>query len=280
MARRKMQKQKKRWLVYLLLLVFVAVVWLNARQTFAAKEPPAPPFETVQLPEHTYDWTRLSTDEKGRKRYTHADGSAAEVAIDISSHQGEIDWQAVAADGVNNVFLRVGSRGYETGEVYGDERFAENLQGAQAAGLSCGVYFYSQAVTMEEAQAEADFVLEAIKGYELRLPVVMDYEEVLKPTSRTLNLDNQTRTDNAIAFCERIRKAGFSAMLYSTRSMLLNHFALNRLADYPLWVADYNDTTAFPYLFAVWQYTDRGRVAGIGPDVDLNLIFVDLKTSA
>lgn len=273
MARQREQKQKRRWMLYLLLLLFAGVIWIYANRSFAKPEPAIPVFQTIELPEHTYQWDRLTVDEKGRRQYIAADGSAAKVTIDVSSHQGEIDWSAVAADGVENVFIRVGSRGYESGTIYEDERFVQNLQGAQAAGLACGVYFYSQAVTLDEAQEEADFVLKAIEGYSLGLPVVMDYEEVLKPTARTSNLDTQTRTDNAIAFCERIKAAGHPVMLYSTRSMLLNHFDLVRLLDYPLWVAEYNETTQFPYEFKVWQYTDRGRVAGIGPDVDLNLFF-------
>lgn len=273
MAKRKVRKRKSKWLIYPLLLVFVGVVWINTRQSFAKKEPAAPPFETVGPAEHTYEWDKLTLDEKGRRQYTAADGSVAKVGIDVSSHQGDIDWPAVAADGISSVFVRVGSRGYESGEIYQDDRFHQNVQGAQAAGLPCGVYFYSQAVTAEEAQQEADFVLEAVREYSLELPIVMDYEEVLKSTARTANLTTQARTDNAIAFCERIRAAGHPVMLYSTRSMLLNHFDLTRLLDYPLWVAEYNETTQFPYEFVAWQYTDRGRVAGIGPDVDLNLIF-------
>lgn len=273
MSKRKTKNKSSRLILlvgFMLAAAAVLAFWQNRPGT----QQTAPVFETITpLPEHTYDWQYLSTNEQGRKQYLLPDGGAARVGIDVSSHQGEIDWAAVAADGVEFAFIRVGSRGYETGEIYEDERFVENLQNAVSAGVPVGVYFYSQAVSVQEAEEEAEFVLNAIRGYSVDLPVMMDYEEVLKESARTKALTNEARTDYALAFCEKVKQAGYTAMVYSTRSMLLDRFDLARLEQLPIWVADYNETTRFPYRFSMWQYTDRGRAAGIGPDVDFNLLF-------
>lgn len=264
------RKKSHKWPICLAAAFFTVTVGMIFWQkgTFTESLPTPSP-----LPAHSYDWSLLFTDENGRRQYTFPDGTKAKVGIDVSSHQGTIDWTAVAQDGIEFAFVRVGSRGYESGKIYADEKLAENLQGAIGAGIPTGVYFYSQAVTEDEAREEAEYLLSVIEGYSLDLPVVLDYEEVLKDSARTLNLSNQQRTDNAVAFCETIQAAGYRVMVYSTRSMLLNHFDLARLEQYPIWVAEFNEITAFPYAFSVWQYTDRGRVAGIGPDVDLNLMF-------
>lgn len=274
MSRTKHRKKRYPWPIFLTAAVLFASGALIFWQNRTGAGPTAPVFETITpLPEHSYDWSLLTTDELGRKQYTSPETGRAKVGIDVSAHQGEIDWAAVAQDGVEFAFIRVGSRGYESGEIYPDARFAENLSGAAAAGIPVGVYFYSQATTEQEAREEADFILKAVREYPLSLPVVLDYEEVLHDSSRTLELTGTQRTDNAIAFCEQVRQAGYQPMVYSTRSLLLDHFDLARLEQYPIWVADYNESTKFPYEFSVWQYTSRGRVAGIGPDVDLNLMF-------
>lgn len=273
MSAKKKQKKRRRWPAVLaagLLCAAGVGLWMQGRMPGGAQTVMQP---VTPLPEHAYDWSLLTTDELGRRHYIGADGTAAKVGIDVSKHQGSIDWQAVAADGIEFAFVRAGSRGYESGEIYPDDTLIPNLEGASDAGLSVGVYFYSQAVDEAEAVQEAEYVLSMIKDRPMDLPIVMDYEEVLSETSRTGALTPTARTDNAVAFCERIRQAGYRVMVYSTRSMLLNGFDLARLEAYDLWVADFNETLGFPYRFTAWQYTERGRVAGIGPDVDLNLMF-------
>lgn len=223
------------------------------------------------LEQHSYDWSGLTQQENGRKVYQNAQGVSAAAGIDVSSHQGTIDWNAVASDGIQFAFVRVGSRGYQTGEIYYDEQFEANFTGAQAAGLKVGVYFYSQAVNEQEARQEAQVVLQALDGRACQLPVVIDYEEVLEEEVRTGQMTNEERTAVVQAFCEEVKQAGYTPMLYSTRSMLLDRFDLTQLPDVKLWAAEFNELPDFPYTFDIWQYTPRGRVAGIGPDVDLNL---------
>lgn len=246
------------------------VAWLALGPGFQPSSPP-PAAGSASLDLHAYDWSALTTLENGRKSYTAADGTTARTGIDVSKHQGNIDWAAVAADGVDFAILRVGSRGYNTGEIYPDDTFETNYAGATGAGLQVGVYFYSQAVNEREAEAEAQTVLDAIAGKSIDLPVVMDYEEVLGEDARTETLTRDARTAIARAFCDKVRTAGYTPMLYSTRSMLLDRFDLTALPGVEIWVAEFNDLPDFPYAFAMWQYTPRGRVAGIGPDVDLNL---------
>ena len=124
---------------------------------------------------------------------------------DVSSHNGEIDWYAVAASGVRFAFIRVGFRGYGTdGSLNLDTRFAENIRGAKAAGIKVGAYFYSQAISPAEAVEEANLVLDAIRGIPLDYPVVYDWEVVSLKTARTYGLPAGTLTDCMQAFCERI----------------------------------------------------------------------------
>ena len=135
------------------------------------------------------------------------DGDAPSyVGVDVSSYQGEIDWERVAEAGVDFAMVRLGFRGYTEGGLYEDDRFRENLEGAMAAGLDVGVYFFSQAVTEEEAREEARFVLERLEGYDITYPVVFDWERQSASDSRTLETDGAAQTACAAAFCQAIEE--------------------------------------------------------------------------
>lgn len=191
------------------------------------------------------------------------------LGVDVSKYQGEIDWEKVADAGIKFAIIRVGGRGYgQSGKLFADEMAQKNYAAAKAAGLQVGAYFFSQATSVEEARAEADFALEQIKDWELDLPVVFDWEYISE-TARTANTDGATVTACAAAFCDRIRAAGKQAMLYvrPEASML----ELEKLAAYPRWVALYSDTMDYPYSFTMWQYTKTGKVPGISGSVDIDL---------
>lgn len=224
------------------------------------------------VPLHDYDWELLSYAD-GRTYYTDPDYPDVRYGIDVSEYQGEIDWQAVAADGIRFAFIRIGYRGYESGKLVADARSAENLAGAAAAGLDIGVYFFSQAITVEEAQEEADMVLAAIDGYSLTCPVVFDMEEIYQQQARTDILDREETTKIARAFCRQIERAGLQAMIYGNTKWLARRLDLAELTDYPLWFAQYYDKPLFPYDFCLWQYSNSGSVAGIETTVDLNIQF-------
>ena len=153
-----------------------------------------------------YDWEGL--ERTGDRLAYYENGELrSDLGVDVSSHQGAIDWPAVAADGVDFAIVRAGNRGYTEGALYADERFSENVDGAEAAGLATGVYFFSQAVTPDEAREEADFVLGLLAGRPLDLPVAFDHEPVSDETGRANHLAGTELAACARAFCERIEHA-------------------------------------------------------------------------
>ena len=237
--------------------------------------PEEPTVEPVDLeptvPENSYDPAGFY-EEGGFKRYKSED-TLASVGVDVSSHQQEIDWELVAANGVEFAMIRVGYRGYTEGEIQPDEYFVQNIEGARAAGLDVGVYFFSQARDEQEAIDEANYVLEQIKDYPLSYPVIFDWEDI-EADARTDGMDSVQLTKNAIAFCDTIEQAGYRAGVYFNQRFGYEEFDLESLQDYVFWLAEYNDTPSFSFHFQIWQYCNDGRVDGIKTDVDLNLAFL------
>ena len=197
------------------------------------------------------------------------------VGIDISSHQGQIDWQAVADAGVDFAIIRVGYRGYTTGVMEEDPMYYANMEGALAAGLDVGVYFYSQAISTAEAREEAQFVLDRIGGYEITYPIMFDWEQG-EQEERTDHMDNETLTNCAVAFCDAIEANGYRSGCYFNQSFGYDRFDLRQLDDYCFWLAEYDTHQSFLYDVELWQYTNAGSVPGIDTPVDLNLCFTDV----
>ena len=223
------------------------------------------------MPLNPYDRAGFSLDEKGRVTYER-DGIQAKTGVDVSTYQQEIDWEAVAGDGIDFAILRLGYRGYTEGGLFPDQTFAQNLQGALDAGLEVGVYFFSQAITPEEAEEEADYILEALGGRKITYPVAFDWEPITPgENARTDGLDGAALTRCAVAFCKRVEKAGLRPAVYFNQTQAYLRYDLRELADYDLWLAEYGVRPDFYYRFDLWQYTHTGRVAGIEGDVDLNL---------
>ena len=211
------------------------------------------------------------TWENGRVSYTEDGVTAAKTGIDVSKNQGYIDWDSVAADGIEFAFIRAGYRGTTEGDLFQDDYFEYNLQFARAAGVECGVYFFSQAVTEEEAREEAEFVLQLLAGAQLDYPVVFDYEQnAAGVEGRITGMGREESTVIAQAFCEAIETGGYDAMLYGNGYDLSN-FDYDALDGYGLWYAEYGDYPSCRRPFAVWQYSNDGQVAGIETAVDMNL---------
>lgn len=194
------------------------------------------------------------------------------LGVDVSEHQGEIDWQQVADAGIEFAIIRVGFRGYGSGKLVADEMAVANIEGAQAAGLKVGAYFYSQAISVEEAIAEAEFAMEILAGYTLDMPLVYDWEYV-SADARTGSTDSDTVTACTAAFCDTVRDGGYTPMYYSNLDLAGSLFQLSELRDYPFWLAMYSDQMTYLYKISMWQYTASGTVPGIDGGVDLNLYF-------
>ena len=186
------------------------------------------------------------------------------AGIDVSEFQGYIDWQQVKNSGIEFAFIRIGCRTYDDGGIIFDERFKENLYSADRAGIKTGVYFFSQALTVEEATEEADAVIKAIEPFNITYPVVFDWEVIAEDYARTDDISIESLADCCVAFCERIKEAGYTPMIYQNKSTLLFKVDLPRVKEYDIWLAEYNDEPTYYYDFKIWQYTSEGRVPGRG----------------
>jgi GH25 family lysozyme M1 (1,4-beta-N-acetylmuramidase) len=277
--RRKKKTQNKTGILVavlaLLLLISLFLCFHALRQT-QSPEPTPSPSPSVSVaptlsPSEIID-SCFGTTENGYKTY-NSDTMTASIGLDVSSHQGWIDWNAVAESGIDYVILRAGYRGYADGSIHQDEYFEYNISAAKEAGLSVGVYFFSQAVSPEEAAAEAHTVLSLIDGYGLEYPVYFDWEPMSDEAARTSTISASELTACAKEFCEIIEEAGYRAGIYFNLSMATDHYNLYDLRDYAFWLAEYQDTPSFPFQFGMWQYSDQGTVPGIAEAVDLNLAF-------
>ena len=205
-------------------------------------------------------------------RMTCADPSLRLVhGIDVSSHQGLIDWNKVAGDGVEFTILRAAYRGYTAGSLNKDSTFDYNAQQAAQNGLQVGAYIFSQAITVEEAVQEADFLLEILAGKPIDGPVVFDWEVIGTKDARTYGLDTDTLCAAANAFCARIEQAGYSPMIYFNSYAGYVKYDLSRILEYPFWFAQYKEQPDFYYNFQMWQYTSSGKVNGIDGNADLDV---------
>lgn len=217
----------------------------------------------------------ISGFRKSRGRMCYDDMEfTTETGIDVSSYQGSIDWSMVASDGISFALVRAGYRGYGDGELYEDDRFVENLRGSQAAGLKTGVYYFSQAITEEEARAEAQHVLELLNGAHLELPVYIDWEYIIQDESRTRGLDGNTMGACCRAFCEELQAAGYSSGVYMSSYLLDSIINQDAIAELPIWMAEYSGAPTCLTNYQIWQYTDSGSVEGVSVQVDLNLRFI------
>lgn len=223
------------------------------------------------LKKHGYSQENLVVSENGRMDYFFEDGSSAKTGVDVSKYQGAIEWDKVKNDGIDFAIIRSGVRGYGSGKLVMEEDFLANAAAASAQGLEIGTYFFSQAVNTDEAIEEADCVIEALGGYPIAYPVVYDLERVTG--GRMSGLSKEQMTANCIAFCSRIKESGYEPMIYGNMETLMLLLDMEQLEDYEKWLAYYNTDIYFPYNFRIWQYTEKGRVAGISGDVDLNLCF-------
>ena len=202
---------------------------------------------------------------------------AAKLGIDVSYHNKGINWPAVKAQGIDFAILRVGYRGWESGLLWEDDRFVQNLRGAKGAGIDVGVYVYSTAVNPIEARQEADLIVGSLCGMKLEYPVFFDTEQSGDyPLGRADRICKANRAPIIQAFCNRIRDAGYTPGIYSGLNYLKNHVDHSMYAPYTTWLANYtryNRLPDFPYEYDMWQFTDAGYVNGIRGIVDMNVIY-------
>ncbi len=224
------------------------------------------------VPRHNYDWNNLIQGDN--YLYYGNDGIAtSKIGVDVSKHQGNINWNRVATAGIDYAIVRLGFRGYKNGAIVKDEYYDQNMSGANAAQIPVGVYFYSQAINYDEGVEEAQFVLNNLGGYAINYPIVYDTEDAAQENARTNNISVTDRTDALVGFCETIKAAGYEPVVYAGKNWIALSLDMERLKTYKLWYAQYADVPELPYNFIMWQYTNKGTVDGINGEVDLNIGF-------
>lgn len=227
------------------------------------------------LTKNTYDLTKME-EKAGLKRYMENGKKISYVGADISKQNGDINFNSMKAAGVDYVMIRLGGRGYGTGQISLDENFKKNIEGAVEAGLDVGVYFYSQAISQEEAVQEVNFVIQNLEPYKanVKYPIAFDMEFVANDSARIDGLSKEEKTDIAVSFLEGVKAAGYVPMIYGDKEWLIKEIDLTKLQSYDVWLAQEEDLPDYPYQYTMWQYSTEGVLNGITGDANLNICFV------
>lgn len=230
------------------------------------------PVEDEGLAANTVNMEQIEIAEDGTYQYIKEGVVASHKGIDVSKYQGNVDWKKVAADGVEYAFIRVGCRGYgKSGTLIKDEKFHQNVKGALEQGIKVGAYFFTQAITKEEALAEAELVIKELANYEITYPVAIDVERVQNDKARQDALTAEERTEICKVFCEKIKEAGYIPMVYGDSETFAKLILPEELSAYDFWICETDGTMTFPYEFAVWQYSHKGKVSGIKNDTNISI---------
>lgn len=242
----------------------------------------------VIRPDGTEQWIMINTylNKNGYKesgfvyeepvlKYYENGTKASYLGVDIDEDAGNVNFSAMKKAGVDFVMLRLGYRGYESGQIFMDEQYFDYIQAANEAGLDVGIYFRSQAITPKEAMEEAEFVIANLVEMRVTYPVVFDMGLVENDTARIENLPKMQITEIANVFCRRIKEVGYEPMVRGNKYWLLRKIDLTQLGDYDIWLSQSGEVPDYPYEFAMWQYTTDGSVDGISGDVNMDISFID-----
>ena len=196
--------------------------------------------------------------------------------IDVSQHQGDINWSKVANSGIKFAMIRIGYRGFgAAGGQAEDKNYKDNFKNAKANGLKVGLYYYSTALNVNEAQKDAEYLLSLLKKYgyqnQVTMPIALDLE-VNSSTARDANVSKATRTNIANTFCNIIKNNGYTPMVYASKAFLKDNLNISQI-PYDIWVAQYNSTCTYTGNYAMWQYSSNGKVSGINSNVDCNICY-------
>ncbi len=216
--------------------------------------------------------------DNGFMAYFDDDGNKiSHLGCDLSYHNTQVDFDELKAAGCEFVMLRCGFRGYSEGGIMKDEKFDLYASEANRVGIAVGVYFFTQALTPEEAVEEAEYTLKLIEDYDISYPVAFDTEYIDDEKARTnvTEISDELRSDICEAFCERIREEGYYPMIYASENWMRRNMELESLHQYDFWAPQYLEENDFLYDFTIWQYTDTGSIPGVRGDVDLDISMVD-----
>ena len=224
-----------------------------------------------------YNFDNLKNEQE-RFSYYEDGNLVSQTAVDVSDLQGKIDWERVSEDGIDFAMIRLGRRGYTEGNIYLDNYYYENVSGVQSEGMPFGVYFFSQAITEDEAIEEANFVIKHLSGSGISYPVVFDHEPVESADGRANNLSKNELTHITKAFCQKIEDAGYTPMIYGN-AFDMERLNLNDLKGIDVWYAEYESSQPpGQFDFAMWQYSSTANVSGINTQADLSILFKPLDS--
>ena len=212
-------------------------------------------------------------------KHTHAKTKYIYYGIDVSQWQGTVNWSKVKADGISFVFIRCSYTSLKSFNLHTDPKFKANVTAAAAAGLKVGVYHYSGATSATEAKKEADYVLKVIKPYKskITLPVMFDYEPGARVTANYKKTSKTTRTKYATTFCNAAKAAGYTSGVYCSTSWFPDYFNTSSLSSYSNWDAHWATKNTYTGAYDFWQYSDAGKISGIGGSVDCNFWYTNTK---
>ena len=228
------------------------------------------------MPRNDYNLENNLINENGLLTYKDSKRESVK-GVDLSKYNGTVDFTKLKEAGVGFAMLRLASRGYGSGKISLDEKFVEYAQNAQVAGIQIGAFFYSQAVNENEAVEEANYIVGAISGFNVKYPVAIDIERVSGDEARTDKLTNKERTSIVKMFCDTVKGYGYKPIIYASSEMLVGGLDLKELQDYDVWLADEKIPTEYPYRFGMWQYNTKGHIDGITGDIDLDISFIDYE---
>lgn len=228
------------------------------------------------LPKNEYDIINLY-NQNGKYKYFEDDKCVSTFGVDISKDQSYIDFNKLKKAGCDFVMIRVGARGYQSGQITIDDYFSDNLKRANDADLEVGVYFMSQAVTEDEAIEEANKVKELVGDYKLSYPVCVMMETGGSDARRTDGLSKNDRTTILRAFLKTTKDNGFKPLLYGNKDFFINSIELSKvIGDFDMWLTDVSEEFPdYPYKYSIWQYENKGTIDGISGNVSFNISFAD-----
>lgn len=252
----------------ILILFIIPILCIGLGSFFVICHLQKPQQEIAEEKKSYYDLNRF-TMKSGLMTYNDSSYSIT-TGIDVSDHNGDINWASVKSDGIDFAMLRVGYRGAQEGVLHEDAKFEENISQAKQNGLKVGAYFFSSAINAEEIDEEVQFVLKKCHSYSMDLPIVFDMEE-FDQGGRIDNLSVEKKTNLALRFCRKVQEAGYTPMIYGNMTWLYENYDFNKISTYPIWLASYTTTCPMEDHFDMWQYTNTGQVDGIEGDVDFNI---------
>ena len=234
------------------------------RESIPETEPVNPTIPPKKNPYDRYDF------QYNKDNYLVLQNVESYPGVDVSAYQGDIDWQQVKDSGIDFAIIRLGYRGYESGKLVEDAYARKNLEGAAAAGLKVGAYFFSQALNIQEVDEELEFMLEILGEQYLAMPLVLDWE-IPTANARSARMDKETLTSLQLHFCKKVSDLGYQPMIYFNWHQSEHLYDLHAMEEYPFWLALYQDRMTYPWDVEMWQYTSSGKVPGIPGQVDINV---------